>query len=310
MKKKAFTLIELIALLVILAILALIVTPLVMNIIRKARISADKRSIDAYGKSIELAIASYLIDEGKFPTDMSQLSIEYTGDEVVCTTTQLNSDSSVYLSGCTVAGRNVDGYTYGKEEVITYDAYSVGNEVTYNNVDYYVIKDSSTFESTVTLLKAEPLSYEEVQIYSEGTGAQTSNENGYGGMKYHSESRDYSNSYVKNTVDAWASANVPVAIETRLITFDELVDNLGYEQDQTVVTMMRPNQANTPSWVYNNQYYYYTMSPAADNFREDSIIVYSVSKFGYLIYSDNPYDGTGGFGVVRPVIVLPKTALN
>ena len=49
-KKNGFTLIELIAVLVILAILALIVTPLVMNIIRKARISADKRSIDAYGR--------------------------------------------------------------------------------------------------------------------------------------------------------------------------------------------------------------------------------------------------------------------
>ena len=46
LKKKGFTLIELIAVLVIMAILALIVTPLVMNIIRKARISADKRSID------------------------------------------------------------------------------------------------------------------------------------------------------------------------------------------------------------------------------------------------------------------------
>lgn len=45
-KNKAFTLIELIAVLVILDILALIVTLLVMNIIRKARISADKRSID------------------------------------------------------------------------------------------------------------------------------------------------------------------------------------------------------------------------------------------------------------------------
>ena len=75
MKKKAFTLIELIAVLVILAILALIVTPLVMNIIRKARISADKRSIDAYGRSVELAIANYLLDNGDFPTDVSQLTI-------------------------------------------------------------------------------------------------------------------------------------------------------------------------------------------------------------------------------------------
>ena len=95
LRKKGFTLIELIAVLVIIAILALIVTPLVMNIIRKARVAADKRSIDAYGRSIELAIAGYLLDTGKFPTDVNQLSIEYSGDEVVCSTTQLNDDSSV-----------------------------------------------------------------------------------------------------------------------------------------------------------------------------------------------------------------------
>lgn len=78
MKKrmKGFTLIELIALLVIMAILALIVTPLVMSIIRKAEVSADKRSIDAYGRSIELAIAGYLLDNGTFPTSIEQLTIE------------------------------------------------------------------------------------------------------------------------------------------------------------------------------------------------------------------------------------------
>ena len=110
-KKNAFSLIELIAVLVIMAIIALIVTPLVMNIIRKARISADKRSIDAYGRSIELAITGYLLDNGSFTTNISQLTIEYSGDEVVCTTTQLNDDSSIYLTGCTVDGRVVD-YEY------------------------------------------------------------------------------------------------------------------------------------------------------------------------------------------------------
>ena len=124
MKKKAFTLIELIAVLVILAILALIVTPLVMNIIKKARVAADKRSIDAYGRSIELAIATYLLDNGTFPTSINDLQVEYSGDEVVCSTTQLNSDSSIYLTGCTVGGRTVD-YTYGsdKQPII----YSVGD---------------------------------------------------------------------------------------------------------------------------------------------------------------------------------------
>lgn len=43
--KKAFTLIELVAVLVILAILALMVTPLVMNIVSKAKDSANKKTL-------------------------------------------------------------------------------------------------------------------------------------------------------------------------------------------------------------------------------------------------------------------------
>ena len=113
MKKKAFTLIELIAVLVILAILALIVTPLVMSIIKKARISADKRSIDAYG-------------------------------------------------------RNVD-YAYGNNSSPSYTKYNVGDEVTYNNVDYYVIKDSDTTEDSVTLFKAEPITSAEISPYLSST---------------------------------------------------------------------------------------------------------------------------------------------
>ena len=104
-KKKRKTL--LIAVLVIMAILALIVTPLVLNIVRKAKDSANKRSIDAYGKSIDLAVAAYLMDTGDFPTSVDELTIEYSGSEVVCGIKQLNEDSSVYLSECTVGGKEV-----------------------------------------------------------------------------------------------------------------------------------------------------------------------------------------------------------
>ena len=257
--KKGFTLIELIAVLVILAILALIVTPLVMNIIRKARISADKRSIDAYGRSIEYAISLYLLDNLKYPTSIDQLTIEYSGNQVVCSTTQLNNDSSIYLAGCTVNGRSVD-YTYGKDDSSTNKAYSVGDEVTYNNVDYYVIKDSSSNETSVTLLKKTPLTVEEVNTYG-GVGTENNhvnkyvtddtnsdryqkayNVNGYGGMAYYSSSTcgivghdantgaivatdgcktAYADSDVKYVVDAWATAKTG--------TRDLVKDSTGYK---------------------------------------------------------------------------------
>ena len=331
--KKGFTLIELIAVLVILAILALIVTPLILNIIRKARTAADKRSIDAYGRSIEIAIAGYLLDNGTFPTSIDQLTIEYSGDQVVCSTTKINSDSSVYLAGCTVAGRSTGDYTYGTKEEVTYD-YRVGDLVTYNNVDYRVIKNSSASESTVTLLKAEPLSVEEVNIYG-GVGTANnhvnmytsdssypdyrtaSNENGYGGMAYyssancgygqdsnHTESgctRDYAQSEVKYVVDAWKNAKAPAATEARLLTYDELINNLGY--DPTISSSGYPQRNdNVPNWVYNSNYEYCTSSQSPNS----SIGVWYVGTDGslatYAVYQTSY--------AVRPVITLSKTNIS
>ena len=333
--KKGFTLIELIAVLVIMAIIALIATPLVMNIIRKARISADKRSIDAYGRSIELAIAGYLLDNGKFPTSVEQLTIEYSGNQVVCSTTKINSDSSVYLAGCTVAGRSTGDYTYGEEEVITYDVYSVGDEVTYNNVDYRVIKNSSASESTVTLLKATPLTTDEVNTYG-GVGTannhvnmyvtsdtsssyyQTAyNNNGYGGMRYYSSSTcgyngssrvasgcttDYEQSEVKYVVDAWKTAKAPAATEARLITTDDVSENLGYEWFDNGSVALWQKTENTPSWVYNSNYYYWTMS----QYNDTASYVWRVGNDGVLGgISVNDYGS-----VVRPVITISKSALS
>ncbi len=331
-KKLGFTLIELIAVLVIMAIIALIVTPLVMNIIRKARISADKRSVDAYGRSIELAIAGYLLDTGKFPTSVEQLTIEYSGNQVVCSTTKINSDSSVYLAGCTVAGRSTGDYTYGEEEVITYDVYSVGDEVTYNNVDYRVIKNSSASESTVTLLKATPLTTDEVNTYG-GVGTANNhvnmyatqdttanyyqkayNNNGYGGMQYYSSATcsnyedisgcttDYAQSEIKYVVDAWKAAKAPQASEARLMQYDEF-ENLGYvEGNITPSDIGWVKTENTPSWVYSNNYWYWTMSP----YNDSASSVWSVTNDGslssYRVYSFHNL-------VVRPVITISKSSI-
>ena len=306
-------------------IITLIVTPLVMNIIRKARVSADKRSIDAYGRSIELAIASYLLDTGTFPTEISELTIEYSGDEVVCSITQLNGDSSVYLAECTVGGRTVN-YSYGTDKSPSYPAYNVGEEVTYNGVSYYVIKDSGVKEQAVTLLKAEPLTVDEVNEYGIGhiydsyyNATSAENENGYGVMVYYSSemcrayqesvcTTDYDKSEIKYVVDAWAYAKAPAAREARLITIDEY-STLTVEEivsgGTEPITLYIPQY----DWIYNNNYSYWTMSAVGDS----SVYVYCIKNDGNMnspsVHSDFKLNGPGQGLTVRPVIVLPKSTL-
>ena len=330
--KKGFTLIELVAVLVIMAIIALIVTPLVMSIIRKAKIAADKRSVDAYGRSIELAIAGYLMDTGTFPTSIEQLTIEYSGDEVVCSTTQLNGDSSVYLAGCTVGGRSVDGYTYGDEEAApTYTAYEVGDEVRYNNVDYYVIADSGVNEEEVQLLKKDPLTVAQVNQFGAGHvnmyACQSSDSscyqtaydnNGYGGMAYYSSATcgydsnnqwqysgcttDYAQSEIKYVVDAWKSAQAPNATNARLITLDDLIDNLGMEEKHNSTSYWIIVTEDTPAWVMGENYYYWTMT----QYQDSSSSVWGVKRGG----SFGSFGVDDSTGMVRPVITLKKSVLQ
>ncbi len=319
---KGFTLIELIAVLVIMAIIALIVTPLVMNIIRKVRISADKRSVDVYGRSVELAIAGYLLDTGKFPTEVSQLTIEYSGNQVVCETTQINPDSSVYLAGCTVAGRSTGDYKYGSDKTPTYTAYTIGNQVTYNNINYYVIKDSGAKESTVTLLKAEPLKVAEVNEYGAGhvnrytvgSVGTAYDKNGYGGMAYYSSEtcgyvnntrvydgckKDYASSEVKYVVDAWKTAKAPAASDARLITLEDL-KSLGYS-DSCIQSGYCSKSAEAPSWLHINSWYW-TSSPR----NSVSNSVWYVNTYD-LPYRYHVYDE---YGVVRPVITISKSLIS
>ena len=341
-RSKGFTLIELIAVLVIMAIIALIVTPLVLNVVRKAKDSANKRSVDAYGKSIDLAVASYLMEKGDFPTSVDQLTIEYTGKEVVCGVAKLNEDSSVYLSECTVGGKEVkdssadDGwYHYGKLDKVVYQTYSIGDEVTYNGMNFYVIENSDENSDSVTMLKAEPLTVDEVNTYGAGhvnrytssSVGTANNQNGYGGMTYYSSetcgypngssgssvttgcTTDYAQSEVKYAVDAWAADKFQASdlkedttgYSARLLTLDELVDNLGY----TIIdgdTWYSPSAENTPNWVYNSNSDYWTMS----QYEDSTSSVWFVYNNGH-VYKSDVY---GRYAiVVRPVVTLLKSAL-
>ena len=309
----------------ILAILALIVTPLVMNIIKKARISADKRSIDAYGRSIEIAIATYLLDEGKFPSSINELNIEYSGDEVACSTTQLNSDSSVYLTGCRVAGRNVD-YKYGRDltpPIVTYIAYSIGDRITYKGEYYRVIKDADEMDANVTVLKEEPLTIEQLRNYfsllgfdkREGDSNVTAvfDFEGYGGMRF-GENSNYASSDIKQIVDTWAEKNLTsndlVSDETgysaRLIKVEE-VRQIGYDWKPYCPTCENTwiKKSDIPSWLFDSNYAYWTMSAVNDSDR-----VYQGRENGLSDYDAMYCSPYGPSFAVRPVITIKKSALQ
>ena len=299
-KRNAFTLIELIATLVIMAIIAFIVTPLVMTIIRHAKLSADKRSVDAYGRSIELAIASHLLDTGKFATSIDELTIEYSGNKVECETIQINPDSSVYLSNCKVNNREVTNYTYGTDKSPSYESYQVGDHVSYNGVNYYVIEDSDTKNNVVKLIKEEPLLKNEID--SLGLDGINVLESRYGyGRVIFGENNSYNSSIVKKIVDVWSKNKIlPSELKkSRLININDLVYNLGYVSDQQATDSRYIKTENTPGWFAK----YFEVQIWTESQFEDTL------NKAYCVTKDN----VSGIGVysesaIRPVVELYKTA--
>lgn len=224
-------------------------------------------------------------------------------------------------------------------KVYAYKSYKIGDEVTYNGIDFYVIKDSSEDEDYVTLLKAEPLTVEEVNTYG-GVGTdnnhvnkytndyqeKTINTNGYGGLTYYSSDvcktyhndnciNNYNKSDIVHIVDNWAKDKFSSADlkEDRLISLDELISNLGYKKQlddgyprktyEYIIT------EKTPKWVYDSKYDYWTMDVALNSEYCSTGCVWMVSKDGYIYSSfmHGSYDGE--FFTVRPVIELSKSAL-
>lgn len=330
MEDKAFTLVELIAVLVILAIISLILTPVVLNTVKKAKDSANKRSVDAYGRSIELAIYTYILENKKAPKGIEDLEIEYTGNEVSCEESIINQDNTIYLSKCLIGNKYVedkstnDGYYHYGNLVINYN---IGDQVTYNNTDYYILR---TYENSnlISLLKKEPLTVDEVNQY--GTGYINKNtennpgvveeENGYGNVVFYSSEtcnvNDFSNckssyedSDVKHIVDSWANDNLNSAdlmkdnfgYNVRLLNYDELIANFGYvRQIDTQIANMTSDI--TPDFLYSSNYRSLTMS----SYDDSTSVIWLLNSDGNIggvdVYSD--------YGTIRPVININKKVLK
>lgn len=218
-------------------------------------------------------------------------------------------------------------------KISAYKSYSVGDEVTYNNVDYYVIADSGVNEEEVQLLKKDPLTVAQVNQYGAGhvnmyvtsdTSASyyqqayninyNGTDTGIGGMAYYSSATcgyngsewvdsgcttDYAQSEVKYVVDAWKTAQAPAASDARLITLEDL-KSLGYS-DSCIQSGYCSKSAEAPSWLHINSWYW-TSSPS----NSSSSFAWDVF-YGGVLGSDRI---SNYHGVVRPVITISKSLIS
>ena len=308
MKKKAFTLVELIVVLVILSIIALIAIPIVYNIIDKSEKNSYKKSVDNYAHAIENAIMVYKMEHGRYATELSQLNVEYSGYHVKCNEIELNKNGTVYLNKCYVNNnkvkddKNRDGYYhYGK---ILYD-YNIGDIVTYKNIQFYVIKGSKPNDEYVTLIKSEPLKYNEVSSYS--SQYSMSNYSGYLGMCY-CDTSEFINSNIKRVLDLWVNDSLDnndlveddLGYKIRLLTYDELIERLGYDVNLESAGSIASTDY-VPKFLYESYYDYWTLS----NKEDDTNYILYISYNGNLNYSYK-YSNYK----IRPVINLKKEVIG
>ena len=243
-----------------------------------------------------------------------------------------------------------------ENDVVTYDTYSIGDQITFAGSNWYVIKNSSTEEDYVTLMKEQVLTSSELGEYAysytetctadnvtngeygcttEGETvtdtrdtiqyywSDTCHSDGYGYTDYDASGcsghNDYEGSKVKEYlegtyINALGETNLKEVdgYKVRLITTDELQNNLGY-QENTVSGYSLQTSENTPNWVYqnfgenqNSVYGYWTMTP----YPYDSSYVWVVRSTGRLFdcsvyYTGNVISLNGSR--IRPVINLLKS---
>ena len=304
-KKRGFTLIEVIAVLVILSLIFLIVTPLVMNIIRKAKDSADKRSIDIYGKTVEIAAVAYMLDDTEFPTSFDDLTIEYTGSKVECAVNIVNYDGSVFLDKCAVNGRLIKDskfssgyYQYGRDtgnymftlykdinEVVNNSSNGSGSSssgstnstsssttqntlgtVTYNGGTYYRLTNVNVTAGYVALIPEKPLSYEDTLKYAGNIPVVN---------------------ILKIIIDSWAADNSKDGSTASVMT-TEYLTNQGYS---LIGNNTYQKTSNTPTSLFSLGIDYWAI--------DDNDNVYKGWSLFNVTY---PYD----IATIRPIIIAPK----
>jgi len=186
--------------------------------------------------------------------------------------------------------------------ISAYESYIIGDEVEYNNHSFHVIENSDEDSDTILLLLKDYVSYDELMELDIENKDQIAS---YGGFGYGSPNGSYEDSYIKTVVDAWSNkiSLKPNHIkEARLIKYEDLINNLGYEESVVCTGPCHYDGSldNVPDWFKENESSYFTMSN-----------VYDTSGIWMISSSDGSFRKAPGFPCrLKPVIRLYKAALT
>ena len=253
MKKKGFTLIELLAVIVVLAVIALIATPIVLNLVKTAKIGAAEQSVTGYVKAVENTIIKDMINN----KEVSDGTYKYDSIEADISGKRPTSGEYIVKNGRVESGNFcVDGY---------YIEYK--NSTSKYNKDKVCNNSNSSVSSGVT--KVEPTSTDTHKgiVYLDPTNLENScnasnsvSETGtkVGCMKWYIYAEDDSNYNMildHNTTEtvAWNDSHTEntemkevkealdsdtstwdKSLNARLITADEVAHIVGADRDDTL----------------------------------------------------------------------------
>ena len=208
-------------------------------------------------------------------------------------------------------------------QVVVYDEYSIGDTVEFAGSNWYVIKNSTSEEDYVTLIKGMVLTKSELGDYAYGNRYDimsyywddSCHPAAYGYSSY-SGNCDNTNSYATSKVKEFLEGTYINTLgeinlkevngyKIRLITLEELDNNLGcVSSNQTCLS------SQYASWLYQNvggenfAVGYWTMTPTPNSSSGVWGVTNGANVYGYNV---NYYDY---FGSVRPVINLLKSAIE